>query len=204
MNKLNDRSDSTKESLNPITRFSTIFEEATKTSPYDATACTLATTSREGRPSARVVLLKDFNDRGFVIYTNMESRKGIELNAFPHAALCFYWPHLNEQVRIEGPVERVSNAEADAYFATRPRGAQVGAWASKQSAELSSRSELETRIKKYDEQFSDQEVPRPPFWSGFRVIPEKMEFWTAKEDRLHDRALYTCEDGNWVMVRLYP
>lgn len=204
MNELTGTSDKTKESSNPITRFTAIFEEATRTFSYDPTACTLATTGPEGKPSVRVVLLKGFDDRGFVIYTNLESRKGKEISALPYAALCFYWPQINEQVRIEGPVEQVDNAEADAYFATRPRGAQIGAWASRQSAELSNRSQLEARVKKYEKEFSSGEVPRPPFWSGYRVIPEKIEFWTAREDRLHDRVFYTREGEKWVRVRLYP
>jgi len=204
MNEFSGRSDHTDASSNPMTRFSDIFEEAKKTFPYDATACTLATTGPDGKPSARVVLLKDFDDRGFVIYTNLESRKGEEIIALPYAALCFYWPHLNEQVRIEGPVALVDDVEADVYFATRPRGAQIGAWASRQSAPLLERSELENRLFDYDKKFTGKDVPRPPFWSGIRVIPEKIEFWTAREDRLHDRVLYTREGEKWTIIRLYP
>ncbi|HIE64280.1 MAG TPA: pyridoxamine 5'-phosphate oxidase [Nitrospiria bacterium] len=193
-----------KESSDPIARFTAVFEVAKNTFPYDATACTLATTGSGGKPSARVVLLKDFDDCGFVIYTNLESRKGKEMSTTPYAALCFYWPQLNVQVRIEGLVAQVSHAEADAYFATRPRGTQIGAWASRQSAPFSDRSELEKRIKIYEEKFVGEDVPRPPFWSGFRIISEKIEFWTAKEDRLHDRVLYTREDRKWTIDRLYP
>ncbi|MFQ5779399.1 MAG: pyridoxamine 5'-phosphate oxidase [Nitrospiria bacterium] len=194
----------TNESTDPITRFATIYEEAGRTFPYDATACTLATTGAGGKPSARVVLLKGFDEDGFIFYTNLESRKGKEMREVPYATLCFYWPPLTQQVRIEGPVEQVADAEADAYFSTRPRGAQIGAWASKQSATLSDQSELESRVKKYEEKFAGRDVPRPPFWSGYRVIPEQIEFWEARDNRLHERTLYTRKDGKWVMARLYP
>ncbi|MFQ5580474.1 MAG: pyridoxamine 5'-phosphate oxidase [Nitrospiria bacterium] len=204
MNESNDTPDKAKNSSNPIARFTAVFEEATRTFSYDPTACTLATTGPEGKPSVRVVLLKGFDERGFIIYTNLESRKGKEIRALPYAALCFYWPQINEQVRIEGRVEQVDDAEADIYFATRPRGARIGAWASKQSKAFSERSELENRVKIYEEKFSGRDIPRPPFWSGFRVIPEKIEFWTAQEDRLHDRTLYTREGEAWVTIRLYP
>jgi pyridoxamine 5'-phosphate oxidase len=134
----------------------------------------------------------------------LESRKGKELKANPHAALCFYWPPLYQQARVEGKIELVSDAEADAYFATRPRGSQIGAWASKQSEVLSDREELEAQFKALEEKFSGREVPRPPFWSGFRVIPERIEFWESRENRLHDRTLYTRENGRWVSRKLYP
>jgi pyridoxamine 5'-phosphate oxidase len=164
----------------------------------------LATASPEGKPSARVVLLKGFDVRGFAFYTNLQSRKSTELQANPNAALCFYWPPLSKQVRIEGSVHKISDQEADAYFASRPRGAQIGAWASRQSAELAQRRELEARVKAFEEKFSGIEVPRPTFWSGFRLIPERIEFWQSREDRLHDRVVFVRDDGKWVKRSLYP
>jgi pyridoxamine 5'-phosphate oxidase len=192
------------EHSDPIARFAEIFAQAEKVISPEPTAMTLATVSADGKPSARVVLLKGFDENGFVFYTNLESRKGRELTASPYAALCFYWPPLAQQVRVEGHVEKVSDAEADAYFATRPAGAQIGAWASKQSRTLTSREELESRVKAVAEKFSGREVPRPPFWSGFRVIPERIEFWQSCENRLHDRTVYLRKNGNWVMEKLYP
>jgi pyridoxamine 5'-phosphate oxidase len=188
----------------PITRFAQLFEQAKQVVQPEPTAMVLATTSAEGKPSARVVLLKEFDERGFVFYTNLESRKAKELRAVPYAALCFFWPPLNQQVRIEGRVERVSEAEANAYFRLRPRGSQIGAWASEQSAPLASRAELEERVKAFEEKFAGREVPRPPFWSGFRVIPERIEFWESRENRLHDRTVYRREHGRWVREKLYP
>lgn len=193
------------EPSDPIVRFTEILEQAKKTNLPEPTALVLATTDVDGKPSARVVLLKDFDARGFVFYTNLESRKAIALRANPYAALCFYWPPLYQQIRLEGRVEQVSGAEADAYFASRPRGAQIGAWASKQSAVLSSRAELEEHMKKFEKEFTGREVPRPPFWSGFRVIPERIEFWESRENRLHERTLYVREDEKkWVIQKLYP
>ncbi len=192
------------ETFDPIATFGKLFEQAKKAIFPEPTAVVLATVDANGRPSARVVLLKGFDERGFAFYTNLASRKGKELQANPHAALCFYWPPLYQQVRVEGKIEIVSDAEADAYFATRPRGAQIGAWASKQSWPLTSRAELEDSVKTFEEKFAGREVPRPPFWSGFRVIPERIEFWESRENRLHDRTVYTRENGEWVMERLYP
>lgn len=164
----------------------------------------LATVSRDGKPSARVVLLKGFDARGFVYYTNLQSQKGQEVQAHPNAALCFYWPLLFKQVRVEGLAQIVSDEEADAYFATRPRGAQIGAWASRQSAELKSREELEGRAKEVEQKFSGREVPRPPFWSGYRVAPERIEFWQSRQDRLHDRIVFVKQGEKWVKRLLYP
>ena len=193
------------EPSDPIARFAEILEQAKKTNLPEPTALVLATTDADGKPSARVVLLKEFDARGFVFYTNLESRKAIALRANPQAALCFYWPPLYQQIRIDGTVEQVADAEADAYFASRPRGAQIGAWASRQSAVLSSRAELENRMKKFEEEFSGRQVPRPPFWSGFRVIPERVEFWESRENRLHERTLYVREgERSWVIQKLYP
>jgi pyridoxamine 5'-phosphate oxidase len=192
------------EPSDPLVFFAQIFEQAKKTNLPEPTAAVLATATTEGKPSARVVLLKEFDERGFVFYTNLESRKAKELRANSYAALCFYWPPLYQQVRVEGRVEQVSDAEAEAYFATRPRGAQIGAWASKQSAPLASRDELEAAVKASEEKFAGREVPRPAFWSGFRVIPEQIEFWESQENRLHERTLYLREYGRWVIKKLYP
>lgn len=188
----------------PIQRFSDLFERAKKAVPVDPNAMVVATVGDGGRPSARVVLLKDFDARGFVFFTNHESRKGRELRAHPFAALCFYWAPLEEQVRIEGRVERVSDAEADAYFHSRPRGSQVGAWASLQSQPLSSREELDARVAEVEARHAGGEVPRPPHWSGFRVVPDRIEFWHARVSRLHDRHVYLREAGGWRTEMLYP
>ena len=170
----------------------------------NAHAMTLATTTSEGRPSARAVLLKGLDDRGFVFYTNLESRKSRELLTNPHAALCFMWKSLNRQVRIEGPVELVSDEEADAYFASRPHHSQIGAWASDQSQPLPSRAELERRVEEFARRFPEGAVPRPPHWSGFRVVPVSIEFWQERPFRLHDRLLFVREGTEWRRERLFP
>jgi len=192
------------EPSDPIQRFAEIFAQVKKVVLSESTAMILATVGADGRPSARVVLLKGFDQNGFVFYTNLESRKGRELAANPFAALCFHWPPLEQQVRVEGRVEKVSDAEADAYFATRPHGAQIGAWASRQSRVLAAREELEARVKAVEEKFADGEVARPPFWSGFRVLPERIEFWQSRPSRLHDRTVYVRQNGAWVIEKLYP
>ena len=188
----------------PFRRFAEIYAQVQKVVMPEPAAMVLATVSAEGRPSARVVLLKGFDDRGFVFFTNLESRKGRELQANSFAALCFHWPPLEQQVRIEGRVASVTDAEADAYFASRPRGAQIGAWASRQSQALTTREELEARVRSFEAKFAGSEVPRPPFWSGFRVIPERMEFWQSRASRLHDRTVYTRQNETWVIEKLYP
>ncbi len=164
----------------------------------------LATVGSDGRPSVRTVLLKGADARGLVFYTNLGSRKSRDLEGDPRAALCLWWDVLQEQILVEGRCERVSDAEADAYFATRPRGSQLGAWASRQSEPLESREALEARVAEAARRFEGREVPRPPFWSGFRLVPERFEFWYGRPDRLHDRFVYTPGPGGWVPHRLHP
>ena len=169
----------------------------------DATAMTLATCA-ENKPSLRVVLLKEADERGFTFYTNMQSRKGDELHQNPQAALCFYWEPLGKQVRIEGSVAPVDDVEADAYFQSRPRESQIGAWASQQSRALESRAALMQRFEEISKQYEGKPVPRPPHWSGWRLVPGRMEFWQAGAHRLHDREVFTREAGTWSVRRLYP
>ena len=189
---------------NPIKRFAELFERMQKTDVQEPAAVTLATATPNGKPSARVVLLKGFDENGFVFYTNLESRKAKELRANPFAALCFYWEPIHYQVRVEGPVERVSEDEADSYFASRARGSQIGAWASRQSAVLTKMRTLMFRFLKYQKEFLGKEVRRPSFWSGFRLIPQSIEFWQRQENRLHVRELYTKDGHNWLISTLYP
>lgn len=166
----------------------------------------LATATPDGRPSVRMVLLKGYDRDGFVFYTNLESRKAVELEANPRAAICFHWQPLEIQVRIEGEVRRVTDEEADAYFDSRPRGSRIGAWASVQSRPLASRSELEARVREIDARYSDTPIPRPTFWSGYRLSPDRIEFWSGKPDRLHERDLYLRDaaTGAWAHQLLYP
>jgi pyridoxamine 5'-phosphate oxidase len=192
--------------VDPIARFTTWYTEAVKAIPVDPNAMVLSTVGPDGRPSARVVLLKGFDARGFVFYTNLESRKGMELAAHPAAALTFHFQPLARQVRVEGFVQPVSEEEADAYFAIRPRGSQVGAWASAQSAPLSGRAELEARFAEVEAQYAGQDIPRPPHWSGFRLVPDRLEFWVGRENRLHERDVFTRTrpDASWTLQHLYP
>jgi pyridoxamine 5'-phosphate oxidase len=180
--------------------------DATASEPRDPTAMTLATVDKDGLPNARMVLLKGVDERGFVFYTNMDSQKGHELDERPKAALVFHWKSLNRQVRIRGDVERVTAAEADAYFATRPKQAQIGAWASKQSAPLESRLAFEKAIARYAAKYAIGPVPRPPNWSGFRIVPLIMEFWHDRPFRLHDRIEFrrSAPGAPWSKTRLYP
>ena len=187
--------------------FAALFEEARMAGEPDPTAMTVATAGLDARPSARTVLLKAHDARGFVFYTHLEGRKGRELQANPHAALLFHWPRVRDgvQVRIEGPVEIVGDDEADAYFASRPRGSQIGAWASKQSETLESRERFEQRVAELEQEFDGRDVPRPPRWSGLRVRPRMIEFWYGAQFRLHERWLYESDlAGEWSKRMLYP
>jgi pyridoxamine 5'-phosphate oxidase len=193
--------------MDPIAEFRALFAQAQAVDRLqlpDSTAMSLATVSTDGTPSVRIVLLKGVDERGFVFYTNLNSRKGRELTATPRAALCFYWPALDVQIRIEGTIEPVSDAEADAYFASRARESQIGAWASLQSEELSSMDALRARVAEMEARFANEPVPRPPQWSGRRVKPSSIEFWHAGEHRLHERRRYERDGNRWTMRRLFP
>jgi pyridoxamine 5'-phosphate oxidase len=170
----------------------------------EPTAFALATVDDAGQPSIRMLLLKDADERGFVFYTNLESRKGQELAKNRRAAMTFHWAPLDRQVRIEGRVSPVTDAEADAYFATRPRGSQIGAWASRQSRSMERMSDLDARVAEFERQFAGREVPRPPFWSGFRLAPAAIEFWKGMPSRLHERQLFTRDADGWRVTLLYP
>jgi pyridoxamine 5'-phosphate oxidase len=189
----------------PFRQFQSWYREAHATPMREPTAMTLATATPDGRPSARIVLLKAADERGFVFFTNYQSRKGGELEQNPWAALVFYWPDLVRQVRVEGRVAKVSPEESDAYFSSRPRGSQLGAWASEQSRPIESRSALERRAEELAATYLDREIPRPPHWGGFRLSPVAIEFWQGRLDRLHDRLRYSlAEGGGWTRERLSP
>jgi len=188
----------------PHALFEDWMAEAIQSEPNDPTAMALATADASGRPSVRMVLLKGHDERGFVFYTNLDSRKGGELAANPNAALLFHWKSLRRQVRVEGPVEPVSAEEADAYFASRSRDSQLGAWASDQSRPLEHRSLFEQRFQEMSTRFQGAEVPRPARWSGFRVLPDLVEFWNDRAHRLHERRLFTRVEGGWSEGLLFP
>lgn len=188
----------------PFERFGEWFDKATESEVSNPNAVALATADAAGVPSVRMVLLKSWGPDGFVFYTNLESHKGRDLAENPHAALCFHWKSLDRQIRIEGPVVPTTDAEADAYFDSRPRDSRIGAWASQQSRPLESRLHFEKEIAKYAAKYAIGTIPRPPYWSGFRIVPEVIEFWQEKAFRLHDRLVFRCEDGEWKTEKLFP
>ncbi|BCL37830.1 pyridoxine/pyridoxamine 5'-phosphate oxidase [Nostoc sp. MS1] len=189
---------------NPFIQFKKWFEQALAAQLPEPNAMTIATTTPDGKPSARMVLLKDFDERGFVFFTNYNSRKGQELAENPQAALVFWWAELERQVRILGRVEKVSESESDYYFESRPAKSRLGAWASNQSEIIASREILEQRMQELQDKYQNQEIPRPQHWGGLRVIPTEIEFWQGRSSRLHDRLLYTHVDGSWEIQRLSP
>lgn len=191
----------------PIERFRSVFALAEKLDRSiipEPNAMSLGTIGNRDQPYVRIVLLKAFDERGFVFYTSYDGKKGRQLIAHPRASLCFYWAPLSIQVRIEGRVTKVSDEEADAYFATRERGSQIGAWASRQSEPLETATALDERVAKYEKEFDGKTIPRPEYWSGFRVWPERIEFWKGKPNRLHERHLYLRDGEGWLIETLYP
>jgi pyridoxamine 5'-phosphate oxidase len=190
--------------MTPINRFKEAMKRAADSGLQLPDGAALATADKGGRPSVRIVLIKDVDERGFVFYTNLSSRKGRELEENARASMCVWWPQLQEQVRIEGSVTRVEDADADEYWKTRPRPSQLGAWASRQSEPLASHEDLEKRFQELDEEYVGREVPRPPFWSGFRLVPERIEFWHGREDRLHSRESFERTDRGWRKRILAP
>ncbi|MCZ4288297.1 pyridoxamine 5'-phosphate oxidase [Hoeflea alexandrii] len=192
------------EEAEPYRLFAKWLEDATASEPNDPNALALATVDSDGLPDVRMVLLKGFDERGFVFYTNFESAKGREILSSMKAAMCFHWKTLRRQVRIRGPVEQVSDAEADEYYASRPRGSRIGAWASKQSRPLESRFALEKAVAEYTAKHAIGEIPRPPHWSGFRILPQSIEFWHDRPFRLHDRVVFSRSGDTWEKTRLYP
>jgi len=192
------------ESTQPYSLFGEWLEDAKQSEPNDPNAVALSTVDPEGMPNVRMVLLKGYDTRGFVFYTNYESTKGREILASMKAAMCFHWKSLQRQVRIRGNVEIVSDEEADAYYASRARGSRIGAWASKQSRPLESRFALEKAVAEYTAKYAIGNIPRPSYWSGFRIVPVSIEFWHDRPFRLHDRVLFTQAEGGWNKARLYP
>jgi pyridoxamine 5'-phosphate oxidase len=188
----------------PIIRFRQLLAQAEELGIELPNAAAFATAGKDLQPTVRILLLKDVDDRGFVFYTNMQSRKAVQISENPRASVCFWWPKLRQQVRVEGLLEVVSDAQADAYFATRPRGSQIAAWASNQSSEISSRAELMSVVAAFTAKYKEQPVPRPPHWTGYRLAPERIEFWMEQPDRLHERRVYTRERGGWKVALLAP
>jgi pyridoxamine 5'-phosphate oxidase len=205
------RKEYTKDSLNiedvyenPLDQFNLWFSEALKQNIVEPNAMTLSTVDKSGSPSSRTVLLKDVDEKGFVFFTNYNSRKATQLENNPFASIVFLWLEMQKQVLIEGLVEKVSKNESDEYFDIRPRDSQIGAWASNQSSVIESREELEKRFREFEKEFTGKKISRPPHWGGFRLIPNRVEFWQGRENRLHDRILYTFEQGVWKINRLAP
>ncbi|MGH7875891.1 MAG: pyridoxamine 5'-phosphate oxidase [Candidatus Binatia bacterium] len=188
----------------PIARFNELLVQAEELGIQPHNAAALATAGTDRQPTVRMVLLKDVDDSGFVFYTNLASRKARQLADNPYASLCFWWAQLKRQVRVEGATERVSDRAADQYFSTRPRGSQIGAWVSHQSSELASRDDLVNAAQRLAAKYDNQPVPRPPFWSGYRLVPQRIEFWKEQPDRLHDRELYTRQPTGWKITLLAP
>ena len=191
-------------SADPFQQFQLWFDQAVEAELPEPNAMTLATVTTDGRPAARMVLLKGCGPEGFVLYTNYHSRKGQELAQTPYAALVFWWAELERQVRIEGAITKISDAETEAYFQSRPRGSQIGAWASEQSEVVCDRNTLETRLHELEQQYQDRPIPRPPHWGGYRLMPNLIEFWQGRPNRLHDRLCYRLSDQQWNIERLSP
>ena len=187
-----------------IVRFQDLFSRASEGGMREPAAMSLATVDQDGGPSIRIVLLRKIDERGFVFFTNSQSRKGQQLATNPQAALCFHYDSLGEQVRVEGNTEKIDDSESDVYWTSRPRESRIGAWASQQSELLANRDELEARIKKYEEKFANQDVPRPPHWYGYRLVPRRIEFWKEGAYRLHQRTIYERGEAGWNRFELYP
>jgi pyridoxamine 5'-phosphate oxidase len=199
-----ERLDESSVSPDPIAQFGHWFDEALEAEVIEPNAMSLATASADGAPSARMVLLKGYDERGFVFFTDYRSQKGVELTANPRAALVFYWPDLERQVRITGTTSPIAREESEVYYRSRPRSSRLGAWVSQQSQVIASRKVLDDRVPELEETFPGEDIPLPAYWGGFRVAPERIEFWQGRENRLHDRIRYVWEEGSWRIERLSP